>query len=363
MSPKHHKVRVGISIGDFNGIGPEIIMKSLKDKTITDFFTPVIFGSGKLFTFQKNIFKLNLNFNYINEVSQAQGGKLNMINLVKDNVNVELGTPTEESTKMAIDSLEAATEALMKGDIDVLVTAPINKDEMMKMGFKHAGHTGYFEEKFDKKGLMFLVSEGLKVAVSTHHIPISKVAENISKEKIKKQIRALNQTLIEDFCIQKPKIAVLGLNPHSGDGGVIGNEEIEIIGPAIQELSDNGILAFGPFPADSYFQPNKYKNFDAVLAMYHDQGLAPFKTLAYEEGVNYTAGMPYIRTSPDHGVAYDIAGKNIADEQSFTEAIFTAIKIFKNRSEYNDLMSNRLQPRKMVADNGIDEDLPEDMEG
>ncbi|WP_299177473.1 4-hydroxythreonine-4-phosphate dehydrogenase PdxA [uncultured Chryseobacterium sp.] len=363
MSPKHHKVRVGISIGDFNGIGPEIIMKSLKDKTITDFFTPVIFGSGKLFTYQKNIFKLNLNFNYINEASQAQGGKLNMVNIVKDNVNVELGTPTEESTKLAIDSLEAATEALMKGEIDVLVTAPINKDEMVKMGFKHAGHTGYFEEKFGKKGLMFLVTEELKVAVSTHHIPISKVAENISKEKIKKQIKTLNQTLIEDFCIQKPKIAVLGLNPHSGDGGVIGNEEIEIIGPAIKELSDNGVLAFGPFPADSFFQPNKYKNFDAVLAMYHDQGLAPFKTLAYEEGVNYTAGLPFIRTSPDHGVAYDIAGKNLADEQSFTEAIFSAIKIFKNRSEYNDLMSNRLQPRKMAADNGIDEDLPEDMEG
>ncbi|CAM3040094.1 4-hydroxythreonine-4-phosphate dehydrogenase PdxA [Chryseobacterium flavum] len=362
MSPKNHKVRVGISIGDFNGIGPEIIMKSLKDKTITDFFTPVIFGSGKLFTYQKNIFKLNLNFNYINEASQAQGGKLNMVNLTKENVNVELGIPTEESTKMAIDSLEAATEALIKGDIDVLVTAPINKDEMMKMGFKHAGHTGYFEEKFNKKGLMFLVTEELKVAVSTHHIPISKVAENISKEKIKKQIRALNQTLIEDFCIQKPKIAVLGLNPHAGDGGVIGNEEVEIISPAIKELSDNGILAFGPFPADSFFQPNKYKNFDAVLAMYHDQGLAPFKTLAYEEGVNYTAGLPFIRTSPDHGVAYDIAGKNIADEQSFTEAIFTAIKVFRNRSEYNDLMSNRLQPRKMAVDNGIDEDLPEETE-
>ncbi|WP_313090067.1 4-hydroxythreonine-4-phosphate dehydrogenase PdxA [Chryseobacterium flavum] len=362
MSPKNHKVRVGISIGDFNGIGPEIIMKSLKDKTITDFFTPVIFGSGKLFTYQKNIFKLNLNFNYINEASQAQGGKLNMVNLTKENVNVELGIPTEESTKMAIDSLEAATEALIKGDIDVLVTAPINKDEMMKMGFKHAGHTGYFEEKFNKKGLMFLVTEELKVAVSTHHIPISKVAENISKEKIKKQIRALNQTLIEDFCIQKPKIAVLGLNPHAGDGGVIGNEETEIISPAIKELSDNGILAFGPFPADSFFQPNKYKNFDAVLAMYHDQGLAPFKTLAYEEGVNYTAGLPFIRTSPDHGVAYDIAGKNIADEQSFTEAIFTAIKVFRNRSEYNDLMSNRLQPRKMAVDNGIDEDLPEETE-
>lgn len=363
MSPKNHKVRVGISIGDFNGIGPEIIMKSLKDKTITDFFTPVIFGSGKLFTYQKNIFKLNLNFNYISEASQAHAGKLNMVNLVKDNVNVELGVPTEESTKMAIDSLEAATEALIRGEIDVLVTAPINKDEMVKMGFKHTGHTGYFEEKFNKKGLMFLVTEDLKVAVSTHHIPIAQVAENISKEKIKKQIKVLNQTLIEDFNISKPKIAVLGLNPHSGDGGVIGNEEIEIISPAIKELSENGILAFGPFPADSFFQPNKYKSFDAVLAMYHDQGLAPFKTLAYEEGVNYTAGLPFIRTSPDHGVAYDIAGQNIADEQSFTEAIFTAIKIFKHRSEYNELMSTRLQPRKMAVDNGIDEDLPEDTEG
>lgn len=337
-------------------------MKSLKDKTITDFFTPIIFGSGKLFTYQKNIFRLNLNFNYITETSQAQNGKLNMLNLVKDNSNVELGKPSEESTKMAIDSLEAATEALMKGEIDVLVTAPINKDEMVKMGFKHAGHTGYFEEKFNKKGLMFLVTEGLKVAVSTHHIPISQVAENISKEKIKKQIKALNQTLIEDFSISKPKIAVLGLNPHSGDGGVIGNEEIEIISPAIKELSDQGILAFGPFPADSFFQPSKYKSFDAVLAMYHDQGLAPFKTLAYEEGVNYTAGLPFIRTSPDHGVAYDIAGKNIADEQSFMEAIFTAIKIFKNRSEYKEMMSNRLQPRRMPSDNGIDEDLPVESE-
>ncbi|WP_336732067.1 4-hydroxythreonine-4-phosphate dehydrogenase PdxA [Chryseobacterium sp. VD8] len=363
MSPKNHKVRVGISIGDFNGIGPEIIMKSLSDKTITDFFTPVIFGSGKLFTYQKNIFKLNLNFNYINEASQAHAGKLNMVNLVKENSMVELGTPTEESTKMAIDSLEAATEALLKGEIDVLVTAPINKDEMVKMGFKHAGHTGYFEEKFNKKGLMFLVTEDLKVAVSTHHIPIAQVAENISKEKIKKQIKVLNQTLIEDFNITRPKIAVLGLNPHAGDGGVIGKEEIEVIAPAIKELSDNGVLAFGPFPADSFFQPGKYKNFDAVLAMYHDQGLAPFKTLAYEEGVNYTAGLPFIRTSPDHGTAYDIAGKNVADAQSFTEAIFTAIKIFRNRTEYNELMSNRLQPRKIAVDNGIDEDLPEETEG
>lgn len=360
MSSKQHKIKVGISIGDYNGIGPEIIMKSLKDKAITDFFTPIIFGSGKLFTYQKNIFKLQHNFNYITEVAQAVPDKINMVNLWKDNVNVDLGKPTEESTKMAIDSLEAATTALMNGEIDVLVTAPINKEEMLKYGFQHAGHTGYLEEKFGKKGLMFLVTDDLKVAVSTHHIPVSEVAANISKEKIKKQIKLLNQCLVEDFCIERPKIAVLGLNPHAGDGGAIGNEEIEIIEPAIRELFDNGILAFGPYPADSYFQPNKYRNYDAVLAMYHDQGLAPFKTLAYEEGVNYTAGLPFIRTSPDHGVAYDIAGKNIADEQSFSEAIFMAIKIFKNRQEYNDLMTNRMQPRRNSSNNNAAEDLTVD---
>ena len=360
MSSKHHKVRVGISVGDFNGIGPEIIMKCLNDKSITDFFTPVIFASGKLFTYQKNLFKLNVNFNYITHPSQAQPGKLNMVNLWKDNVNVNLGEPTEESTKMAIDSLEAATNSLMNNEIDVLVTAPINKEEMMKQGFKHAGHTGYLEEKFNKKGLMFLVTEDLKVAVSTHHIPVSEVAQNITKEKIISQVKMLNNCLKEDYQIQKPKIAVLGLNPHAGDGGAIGKEEIEIIEPAIETLLNHGILAFGPYPADSFFQPEKYKKFDAVLAMYHDQGLAPFKTLAYEEGVNYTAGLPYVRTSPDHGVAYDIAGQNIANEQSFMEAIFTGIKIFKNREAYRELVANQL--RKAVTDNGIDEDLPEEPE-
>lgn len=360
MSSKHHKIRVGISIGDFNGIGPEIIMKSLKDKSITDFFTPVIFGSGKLFTYQKNIFKIQQNFNYIQSAKEAVAGKINMVNLTKENSNVEFGVPTEESTRMAIDSLEATTNALMNGEVDVMVTAPINKDEMMKYGFQHAGHTGYLEEKFQKKGIMFLVTEALKVAVSTHHIPIKDVAEQISKEKIKKQVKTLNLCLKEDFCIDKPKIAILGLNPHAGDGGVIGKEEIEIIEPAIKELFNSGIMTFGPYPADSFFQPSKYGAFDAVLAMYHDQGLAPFKTLAYEEGVNYTAGLPFIRTSPDHGVAYDIAGKNKADEQSFSEALFTAVKIFKNRSEYRELYDGRLQPRSLNSRDNIDEDLPKD---
>lgn len=360
MSSKHHKIRVGISIGDFNGIGPEIILKSLKDKSITDFFTPVIFGSGKLFTYQKNVFKLQTNFNYINEAKEAQSGKINMVNLTKENSNIEFGVPTEESTKMAIDSLNSATEALLNKDIDVLVTAPINKDEMMKYGFAHAGHTGYFEEKAGKKAVMFMVSEGLKVAVSTHHIPVAEIAGNITKDNIKKQVKQLVATLKEDFCVEKPKIAVLGLNPHAGDGGVIGKEEIEIIQPAIQDLFNEGIMAFGPYPADSFFQPEKYKAFDAVLAMYHDQGLAPFKTIAYEEGVNYTAGLPFIRTSPDHGVAYDIAGKNIADETSFSEAIFTAINIFKSRDEYQELRAHRLRPKATHANHGVDEDLPKE---
>ena len=360
MSSKHHKIRVGISIGDFNGIGPEIILKSLKDKSITDFFTPVIFGSGKLFTYQKNVFKLQTNFNYINEAKEAQSGKINMVNLTKENSNIEFGVPTEESTKMAIDSLNSATEALLNKEIDVLVTAPINKDEMMKYGFAHAGHTGYFEEKAGKKAVMFMVSEGLKVAVSTHHIPVSDIVNHITKDNIKKQVKQLVATLKEDFCVEKPKIAVLGLNPHAGDGGVIGKEEIEIIQPAIQDLFNEGIMAFGPYPADSFFQPEKYKAFDAVLAMYHDQGLAPFKTIAYEEGVNYTAGLPFIRTSPDHGVAYDIAGKNIADETSFSEAIFTAINIFKSRDEYQELRAHRLRPKATHANHGVDEDLPKE---
>lgn len=360
MNPKQHKIRVGISVGDFNGIGSEIILKVLKDKSITEFFTPIIFASGKLFTYQKNIFKFQHNFNYISNASQAQSGRLNLVNLWRDDVNVNFGIPTEESTRMAIESLEAATEALMKSEVDVLVTAPINKDEMIKQGFKHAGHTGYFEERFQKKGLMFLVTEDLKVAVSTHHIPLAEVARHISKDRIKKQIQLLNKSLIEDFNLQRPKIAVLGLNPHSGDGGAVGKEEIEQIEPAIQELFNDGILAYGPFPADSFFQPEKYKKYDAVLAMYHDQGLAPFKTLAYEEGVNYTAGLPYVRTSPDHGTAYDIAGKGIANESSLMEAIFTAIKIFRNRNEYRQLQENKLRKKRNVPNGGVDEDLPDE---
>lgn len=347
MSSKDHKIRVGFSVGDYNGISTEIIIKALKNKNITDFFTPIIFASGKLFSYQKNVFKIQQTYNYITETNQAKDGKINMVNLWEDTVNVDFGKPTKESTKMAIDSLNAATEALLNGEIDVLVTAPINKDKMMEQGFKHAGHTGFLEEKAHKKGLMFLVTEDLKVAVCTHHIPLSEVANKITKEEIISKIKILEESLIKDFSIPRPKIAVLGLNPHSGDGGKIGKEEIEIITPAIKELNNKGTLAFGPFPADSFFQPEKFRKFDAVLAMYHDQGLTPFKTLAYTDGVNFTAGLPFIRTSPDHGVAYDIAGQDKADETSLSEAIFTAIEIFKNRQENQLLNENQLQPQKI----------------
>jgi len=361
MIAKQHKIRVGISIGDFNGIGPEIIIKTLKEKSMLDFFTPVIFGSVKLFSYQKNVFKINQNYHVTPSAGRLKHGEINIINLREGNVNIYFGNPSEESTNLAIKSLEAATDALMNGEVDILVTAPINKDEMIKQGFAYTGHTEFLEAKFQRKALMFMVTESLKVAVSTHHIPISEVSKSITEKRILSQVQVLEKCLREDFCIQKPKIAVLGLNPHAGDGGSIGKEELEIILPTIQKLFDKGIMAFGPFPADSFFQPEKYKKYDAVLAMYHDQGLAPFKTICYEEGVNYSAGLPFVRTSPDHGTAYDIAGKNIADYRSFVEAIFTGIKIFQNKTEYQNLIKNKLKTRKNPDVHGeIDEDLIEE---
>lgn len=361
MTSIPQKIKVGISIGDYNGISTEIIIKALKNKGITDFFTPIIFGSAQLFSYQKNVFKIQQNYHIVEDISAISNGKINIVNLSDENAVVEFGKATEQSTKLAILSLEKATEALKKNEIDVLVTAPINKDEMLKYGFEAMGHTEYLETHLGKKkALMFLVTEGLKVAVSTHHIPISEVATAITKEKLKAQLISLNQTLKQDFCIQKPKIAVLGLNPHAGDGGVIGKEEIEMIIPTIEEVFQQGIMAFGPYPADSFFQPKTMPNFDAVLAMYHDQGLVAFKTLAYEDGVNFTSGLDYIRTSPDHGVAYDIAGKNLADERSFSEAIFTAIQIAKNRWEYLDLVQNSLKPRRSKETYTKDEELTEE---
>ena len=335
-------IKVGISIGDFNGIGIEIILKTFLDKRMFDFCTPIIFGSTKLITAYKKNSNVNIAFNGIKKIEDAISGKLNILNLWNEEFEVELGKPTKNSGNYAFKSLEAATEALAKNEIDVLITAPINKDNIQSEDFKFPGHTEYLESKLTGESLMILMTDKLKIGLITGHIPVSKISSEITPELIKKKVEILYNTLIQDFAITKPKIAVLALNPHCGDHGVIGLEDDEIIIPTINEIQNQGKLVYGPYAADSFFGSNNYKNFDAILAMYHDQGLAPFKTIAFGGGVNFTAGLDKIRTSPDHGTGYDIAGKDIADNNSFREAIFTAIQIYKTRKEYKQLTENQL---------------------
>ncbi len=327
------KIIVGISQGDINGIGLEVIIKSFLDPTIFELCTPVVFGSNKTASFHRKTLNIeDFSFNQIKEVSEANGKRANIINVYEEEVNIELGKQTEIGGKYALKSLEAAAYALAQGKVHVLVTAPINKENIQSPDFNFPGHTEYLESKFgDGNSLMFLVSDTLRVAVATGHISVTQVAAALTVEKITNKIRALHLSLVKDFNITKPKIAVLGLNPHAGDNGVIGNEEKNIILPAINIAKEEGIIAYGPYPADGFFGNKTYTQFDAVLAMYHDQGLVPFKTIAFNNGVNFTAGLPIVRTSPDHGTAYDIAGKNKASEKSFREAIYTAIDIYRNR--------------------------------
>lgn len=340
---KSEKIVVGISIGDFNGVGIEIILKTFLDKRMFDFCTPVLFGSAKLITAYKKNMDINLIFNGIRQVDGALQGKFNVLNLWKEEFEVNLGTPTAESGKYAFLSLEAATNALAKGEIDLLVTAPINKDNIQSEEFHFPGHTEYLESKLKGESLMILMADSLRIGLITGHIPVSKVAASITPELIKKKVAILYKTLVQDFAISKPKIAILGLNPHCGDHGVIGNEDDEIIRPIIAEIQNEGKLVYGPYAADGFFGSENYKNFDAILAMYHDQGLAPFKALSFGEGVNFTAGLDKVRTSPDHGTAYDIAGKDEANINSFKEAVFSGIQIFKTRTEYKSLTENALK--------------------
>ena len=340
---KSEKIVVGISIGDFNGVGIEIILKTFLDKRMFDFCTPVLFGSAKLITAYKKNMDINLIFNGIRQVDAAIHGRFNVLNLWKDDIEVNLGKPTAESGKYAFESLEAATNALAKGEIDLLVTAPINKENIQSEDFKFPGHTEYLESKLDGESLMILMADGLRIGLITGHIPVSKVAASITSDLIKKKVAILYKTLVEDFAISKPKIAILGLNPHCGDHGVIGTEDDEIIRPTIDEIQNEGKLVYGPYAADGFFGSETYKKFDAILAMYHDQGLAPFKALSFGEGVNFTAGLNKVRTSPDHGTAYDIAGKDLANINSFKEAVFSGIQIFKTRKEYKSLTENTLK--------------------
>lgn len=339
------KIKIGISIGDLNGIGGEIIIKTFEDERILEFCTPIIFASIKTLSFLKNHFKSNIVFNSIHKVDDAVDEKVNVVNVWKENVNIKFGEEDTTIGAYAIKSLVAATKAIKEDKIEVLLTAPINKHNIQSESFKFPGHTDYLAQELEGNSLMFMITETLKVGLLTDHVAVKDIASHITKELITSKINTIHETLYKDFQIRKPKIAVLGINPHTGDNGVIGEEDDTVMRPTLQEIRATGKLVYGPYAADSFFGSNSFKNFDAIIASYHDQGLIPFKTLSFGEGVNFTAGLNKVRTSPDHGTAYEIAGKGTADNSSFKEALFAGIKIFKNRKQAEDLEINRLKKR------------------
>jgi 4-hydroxythreonine-4-phosphate dehydrogenase len=342
------KIVIGISIGDLNGIGAEIALKTFSDPRMFDFCTPVIFASQKAIQFLKKHLNLTTQTQKVESLDKLVDKKLNIINTWDKPFNFDFGKETKEAGNYAILSLKAATEALKAKQIDALLTAPINKANIQSDDFSFPGHTDFLAKELEGKALMFMVSDELKIGLLTDHVAVKDVANEITPELIKEKITTINESLKKDFRIRKPKIAVLGINPHSGDNGVIGKEDDEVLRPVIDTLYNNKVMVFGPYAADSFFGSNNYKKFDAVIASYHDQGLIPFKTLTFGTGVNYTAGLSEVRTSPDHGTAYEIAGKGIADESSFTEALFSAIAIVKNRREYATLTQDILKKRKKI---------------
>lgn len=345
------KPKIGISIGDVNGIGPEIIIKTFSDKRTLNQCTPVIYASANLMVYYKKLLNADdFSFNKIKSIQQAQSGKVNVLESWNEQVNVEMGQETELAGRMAHISLDSCIHDVQSGALQAMVTAPINKKSMKMADFPFAGHTEYLAQEAKGKALMMLCCDDLRVALVTTHIPISEVASSIDKSRIVGVIERLNRALTIDFGIGKPNIAVLGLNPHAGDQGVMGDEEAKYITPAILEAKKKGILAHGPFPADGFFGSQAYKEYDAVLAMYHDQGLVVFKNLAFGNGVNYTAGLDLVRTSPDHGTGFDIVGKNLADPGSFRNALFAAIDISRNRFQYHDDRKNKLIPKKKKDD-------------
>ena len=329
------KIKLGISIGDFNGIGMEIIIKSVSNPLIMKNCIPVLYGSSKVVAYHKNIVE-DVNFQYQNQrtAERLNSEKVNIVNVWNEAPNISLGKATEESGKYAILSLEAAVNDLKAGLIDVLVTAPVNKQALKMAGFRYPGHTEYLTDQLGERSLMLMVSEEMKLGVVTGHVPLKEVRDIVTKELITEKLDILNETLQKDFGKERPLIAVLGLNPHAGEEGTIGDEEDTTIRPVIIEAKKKGQMVMGPFPADGFFGSGAYKKFDGILAMYHDQGLIPFKALSFGHGVNYTSGLDYIRTSPDHGTAYEIAGKNQANSQSMVRAIFNAIDIYRHRNKY-----------------------------
>ncbi len=342
------KIVIGISVGDLNGIGAEIILKTFVDPRMFEFCTPVLFASNKAIQYLKKHFNLTTQTQKVESLDKLIQSKLNIFNVWDAPFNFSFGKEDKKAGELSVLSLESATKALKEKKIDALLTAPINKANIQSETFTFPGHTDYLAKELGGESLMFMISDELKVGLLTDHIAVKNIASHITPELIKEKVLTVNKSLKMDFKVDKPKIAILGINPHSGDNGVIGKEDDEVLKPTIKNLFDDGIMVFGPYAADSFFGSNTYKNFDAIIASYHDQGLIPFKTLTFGNGVNYTAGLSEIRTSPDHGTAYEIAGKGLADESSFKEALFQAIKISKNRKEYLELTKNVLKKRKKM---------------
>lgn len=354
------KVRVGISSGDINGVGLEVIIKSLEDDRILEYCVPVIYGSSKVVSYHKNIVKpSNFSFQSISSANQLDEERINIVNCWTDDITITLGTPNEDSGKFAYTALDSAVNDLKSGLIDVLVTGPIDKHAMSTAGFSYPGHTEYLSAQFQpSKSLMLMVADRLRIGVVTNHLPISEVAGQITKQRVIEKIFALNKALKEDFGIEKPTIAVMGLNPHAGDNGLLGREEDAEIRPAVIECKKKGILAVGPYSADGFFGSGQYREVDAVLAMYHDQGLIPFKLLSFGNGVNFTAGLSVVRTSPDHGTGAIIAGKNQASPSSFRSAIYAAMDIFRNRKRYAQELANPIKKQALVEEDpdAVDEE-------
>lgn len=354
----NRKIRVGITHGDINGIGYEVILKTLEEPLMSELCTPVVYGSSKVLSYHRKALDLpSVNFNMVPRAEDAADNVNNLVEVLDGEVKIELGKPSDVAGKAALASLKRAADDLRNGIIDVLVTAPINKNTIQSEEFDFPGHTEYLESTIGEgnKSLMILCNDKLRVALVTTHLPLSEVSSAVTKEAIVEKLSIFDESLRKDFDIIKPRIAVLSLNPHAGDGGLLGTEEQEVIIPAIEEAYGNGIVCFGPYPADGFFGSGEFSRFDGVLAMYHDQGLAPFKALAMDNGVNFTAGLPYVRTSPDHGTGYDITGKNVADAASFREAIYKAIDIFRNRTRYYDMHANPL--RRQYVDKSGDKEV------
>ena len=346
---REENIILGLSVGDLNGIGLEIILSIFEDSRMLDFCTPVIFGSQKSVNFVKKHFKLNMSLHFVNAIKDVAANKINVLNTYKYDFSIQFGQEDKRVGEVAIESFTKATAALKTNEIDVLVTAPINKHNIQSDTFKFPGHTDYLNQELEGESLMLMVNDNLRVGLLTDHVAVKDVSDKITPELIKSKIDTIYNSLKQDFRIGKPKIAVLGINPHTGDNGVIGEEDDTVLRPTLEKIKREGKLVFGPYSADSFFGSNNYKNFDAIIASYHDQGLIPFKTLSFGEGVNYTAGLDKIRTSPDHGTAYEIAGKGNADANSFKKAIFTALELFKNRNEYKVLTKDPLKPvRKKI---------------